>query len=130
MAGQSSGLQLSVSKRAAAPTVQELSQPSTLHCADLLCSFKTKRSCVLSKPVYSFLLQSLCYLGKRSLCFLTYFYFTIFIYVLIFELPEGTRTWFFILLIYLYVQCVFLFRQFFNPQHFFIAKFIFWGKKG
>lgn len=86
------------------------------------------QSCVLSEPVYSFILQRLCYLGKRSLCFLAYFYFTIFFYVLIFELLEGTRTWFFIHLIYLHVWCVFIFRQFFKPQHFFIAKFIFWEK--
>lgn len=105
--------------------------PSTLHCIGLLCSFKTMRSCVLSEPVYSFILQRLRYLGKRSLCFLAYFYFTIFIYVLVFELLERTRTlfFFFILLLYLHVQCVFIFRQFFKPQHFFIAKFIFWEEK-
>lgn len=65
---------------------------------------------------------------KHSLFFLTYFYISIFTYVLILELLERTKPLSFILLIYCYVQLAFLFRQFFTPLHFFHCKIYPLGK--
>lgn len=65
--------------------------------------------------------------GEAFFC-LTYLDTRIFTYVLILELLEGTKTLPFILLIYFYVQFIFLFIQFFKPLDFFTVKFILWER--